>query len=223
MFRIKICGVTTSACVAASSAAGADAIGLNCYPKSRRYLAPIVAKRIAAEIPRQVARVGVFVNESVETVLRLADDLQLDFIQLHGDETADYVSRLDGRPYLRAFRFGNDGVTPIVKFLSNVAELGCSPAAILVDAHVPGEYGGTGQPVDWDQLRAQKRDLGPAKLILAGGLTPDNVAAAIARVEPFGVDTAGGVETSTGKKNAELAAKFVQQARDALGIKTRYP
>ena len=198
--------------------AGADAIGLNCFANSKRYLRPADAKRIAAEIPPQVARVGVFVNESVETVLRLADELQLDFIQLHGDENVDFASRLEGRPYLRAFRFGDDGVRPMVRFLSVASELGCLPDGLLVDAHVAGEYGGTGQRVDWERLLAQKQELGPTKLILAGGLTPENVATAIARVKPFGVDTAGGVETSAGKKNAELVATFVGQARNALTL-----
>ena len=218
LFRIKICGVTSPSAVAACAAAGADAIGLNCFPASKRYLDPAIAESVADSIPANVSRVGVFVNEQRDTVLRLADKLQLDIIQLHGDEDAEYAAQLAGYSYVRAFRFGSSGFAPVLEFLSATAALGCPPIGVLVDACVPGEFGGTGAQADWQRIVEEKRRLGPTKLILAGGLTPENVSDAIAAVRPFGVDTASGVEFEPGEKEPHLAREFVRLAKVALGV-----
>lgn len=229
-FHIKICGVTSSASVDACLNAGADAIGLNCYPPSKRYVCPKVAVELAKMIPENVARVGVFVNEPVESVLQLADQLQLDFAQLHGDETPEYASRLSGLPYLRAFRYGAAGLAVVDQFLQQTTDLGCPPAGILLDADVPGEFGGTGNQADWNRLaeeRSESANAGQANvnskfpLTLAGGLTPDNVANAIRLVKPHAVDTASGVESEPGEKAPQLATLFVKLAQQAFESERR--
>jgi phosphoribosylanthranilate isomerase len=216
MFTIKICGVTTVDDALAVAAAGADAIGLNFYAGSPRFLPLERAQHVAANIPAKVLRVGLFVDAPAEVICGSYDALGLDLIQLHGDEPPEFLAELGDRPVMRAFRVGSDGLQPVVDYLARCRELGASPAMVLVDAFVAGERGGTGKTADWDALVAERHLLGDVKLVLAGGLTPDNVADAIRRVRPDAVDTASGVESKPGVKDHDAVRRFVAAASAAF-------
>jgi phosphoribosylanthranilate isomerase len=219
MFHIKICGITTPQDAAMVAGAGADAVGLNFYPQSARSIGPEKAAEIIAVLPAPVVKVGLFVNAAADHVVRTFDQLGLDLIQLHGNEPPPFLASLDGRPVMRAFRLGPDGLTPIEAYLSECRDLGCSPRLVLIDAYQKGTYGGTGQMADWSLAKTYPAvDLGEyPPLVLAGGLIPDNVGDAIRAVHPLAVDTASGVETSPGVKDADLVASFVQAAAVAFG------
>ncbi|NIP86345.1 MAG: phosphoribosylanthranilate isomerase [Planctomycetales bacterium] len=217
MFRIKICGLTSGADARAVGLSGADAVGLNFYPHSRRFVSVEVAEQILAELPGEIQRVGVFVNATDDEVCRIYDHLQLDLIQLHGDEPPEYLLSLGGRPVLRAFRLGPGGVAPIVQYLDECRTAGAVPKALLVDAHQPGTYGGTGHTADWSRLAEERNALPPLPLVLAGGLTPTNVADAVRTVAPAAVDACSGVEIQPGKKDPRLVEQFVRAADRALG------
>ncbi len=143
MFRIKICGITTPADAAAAAEAGADAIGLNFYPLSPRYVSQIQAEEIIAALPAGVARVGVFVNSPCAEVRTIAIRLKLDQVQIHGDERPSFLGELQGLATIRAFRCGGD-VQGVIDYLDQCDRLACLPQAILIDAHCPGQFGGTG-------------------------------------------------------------------------------
>jgi phosphoribosylanthranilate isomerase len=216
MFQIKVCGVTSPADALAAVEAGADALGLNFYAPSPRFLAPQAAQAVAIAMESAI-KVGVFVNAAPEEVRATFDQLRLDFVQLHGDEPPEYLAALEGRPVIKAFRLGpNLDLRGIADYLEQCARLGVLPRAILIDAHQPGQFGGTGQTCDWQQLAGWQEALGETPLVLAGGLRPDNVASAIAAVGPSAVDTASGVEQSPGRKDPRLLRAFVSAARAAL-------
>jgi len=137
-------------------------------------------------------------------------------VQLHGDESPQVLAELKGRPLIRAFRCGDEGLTPARAYLEECARLGCMPCAVLVDAVCEGSYGGTGQTADWDGLSETRGILGDVPLILAGGLTPENVAGAIRQVRPDAVDVASGVEASARRKDAKLMQRFIETALNAL-------
>jgi phosphoribosylanthranilate isomerase len=219
LFRIKICGITNVADAQLAADAGADAIGLNFYAPSPRHIADSVAAEIIASLPKWVARVGVFVNFSADEVGRVADQLQLDWIQLHGDEPPDFISRLAPRRVIRALSCGAGEIAHVHQYLAQCRTIGAMPAAVLVDASVRSAYGGTGKTADWTALAPPRDELLGLPLILAGGLTPDNVAAAVGTVRPAAVDTASGVESSPGKKDPELVRRFVSLAGRALSTK----
>jgi phosphoribosylanthranilate isomerase len=216
MFKVKICGVTTVDDARAVAAAGADAIGLNFYAASPRFLPLERAQHVAANIPAKVLRVGLFVNAPAETICGAYDALGLDLIQLHGEEPPEFLSELGDRPVMRAFRVGTAGLQPAAEYLARCRELRTSPAMVLLDAFVADQRGGTGKTADWDALAAERHLLGDAKLVLAGGLTPDNVADAIRRVRPAAVDTASGVESRPGVKDHDAVRRFVTAASQAL-------
>jgi phosphoribosylanthranilate isomerase len=196
---------------------GADAIGLNFWPRSHRYVAPAEAQKIATELPRAVVRVGVFVNATAAEIATTASEVDLDWIQLHGDEPPSLLAMLPRQlPILRAFRCGADGLASLATYLADAEALGRSPDAILVDADTTSEFGGTGRLADWSRITRQRKLLGALPLILAGGLTPQNVVAAIAAVRPTGVDVASGVERTPGIKDPALIEKFVTAARSML-------
>jgi phosphoribosylanthranilate isomerase len=207
MTRVKICGITLADDAAAVGSAGADFIGLNFWPKSKRYLAPERAPMIAA-IARSCGSaklVGVFVDASVEDVLAVTSRVDLDIIQLHGNETADACARIAAAVY-----------RPVWKALAvsgpqSIERLDAWPVdAILLDSPTPGR-GGSGAPFDHGiaQLAVGK------PIVLAGGLSPATVAAAIARVKPWAVDVASGVETAPGIKDRAKVAAFVAAVRSA--------
>ncbi|NOX54622.1 MAG: phosphoribosylanthranilate isomerase [Planctomycetes bacterium] len=214
---IKICGVRdiTTACELARL--GVDAIGLNFYEKSPRAVTVATAEQIGRALPTAVTAVGLFVNESADRIIEIARRCGFSMLQLHGDEPpsvlAELTERLPNARILRAFRFGEAGIGPLAEYLAECARLQAMPFACLVDAHVRGAYGGTGQTVPWERLAAEyRRDVWP-RLILAGGLTPENVRQAIEAARPWGVDTASGVEASPGVKDLQRVAAFVTEAR----------
>jgi len=219
MFRIKICGVTTVDDAVVVARSGADAVGLNFYPRSPRYLQPPEAGQIVDALPAGIVKVGLFVNAPAREVCKTFDGLGLDLIQLHGDEPPHFLTALGDRPVLRAFRLGPAGLEPVGRYLGQCRDRGRMPRSILIDAHVKGVYGGSGQVADWQQLTTYRpiRSGEPTPpLVLAGGLTPDNVAEAIRTVRPAGVDTASGVESSPGRKSEALVQRFVDAARAAF-------
>lgn len=214
---VKLCGVRDAASATAIAELRPDALGLNFYPPSPRFVALETAAEIVRALPVEIAAVGVFVNATVADMLRTVDATGLAAVQLHGDEPPGMISELrSNRPeltILRAWRVGEDGLASLAAYLETCEQCGTRPDAVLVDAKVVGSYGGTGQTAPWHRLR----DYAPAwpPLILAGGLTPANVAAAIDAVRPWGVDTAGGVESSPGVKDTARAAAFLTAVRGA--------
>ena len=220
VFRIKICGIMTASDAQAAVAAGADAIGLNFVPASPRYIDQRRAAEIVASLPKGVAKVGVFVNSASQDIANLFDSLRLDLIQLHGDEPPALLSELEGRPVIKAFRPDASGLASIETFLDTCREQRCTPRAILLDARRDGIYGGTGSIGDWDLAAAYQKGARPP-LVLAGGLTPDNVAAAIKAVAPSAVDAASGVEASPGVKDKGLMRRFAGAAASAFALLDR--
>jgi len=216
MFRIKICGITNCDDALATVRAGADAIGLNFYPRSRRYISLDTARRIIAVLPRGIVKVGLFVNAPPSDVCQTYDDLHLDLIQLHGDEPPEYIAQLGNRPVMRAFRVEQGKLRPIIEYLSHCRELQALPTLVMLDSLVLGEYGGTGKAADWSTARQYVAQSGLPPLVLAGGLTPDNVAEAIAAVRPAAVDVASRVESSPGRKDRAAVEAFVRAARAAF-------
>jgi phosphoribosylanthranilate isomerase len=219
VFYVKICGITTPDDAIMVARAGADAIGLNFYPKSPRSIDQEQARAIVAAVPATIVKVGLFVNAPADLVCQRCDRLGLDIVQLHGDETPEYLKLLGTRPVIRVFRIGAEGLRSAFEYLERCQTLGCPPPLVLFDSRVSGTFGGTGAVGEWQALAAYKPSppVRPA-MVLAGGLTPDNVAEAIRSVRPQAVDTASGVETAPGRKSAELVLRFVTAARQALGL-----
>lgn len=211
-FRIKICGITNLADALLAAELGADAIGLNFYSLSSRYVDPETAGRIAQALPPTVEAVGVFVKERLAEIKRLAVRAGgIQSLQLHG-ESAEISDPDPFRMVLASPVRDQHSMNEIVDRLQRCRAQGWLPAAVLVDAHVPGSYGGTGAKAPWNLL-ADFRPCVP--VILAGGLDPDNVAEAIRIVQPYGVDVASGVERSPGKKDTDRMKRFIDNARRA--------
>jgi phosphoribosylanthranilate isomerase len=208
---IKICGVTLPDDAAAVASAGVDFIGLNFWPRSKRYLAPDRAPMIAGVVRSMSSAklVGVFVDPEPEDVLAVTGRVELDIIQLHGDESPELCTRISQAVYRPVWK------AIAVSTAADLARLDLVPAeAILLDAPTPGR-GGAGAAFD-HRLAGEARAKFPAiKLVLAGGLAPDNVAAAIAQVRPWAVDVASGVEAAPGIKDRAKLAAFVQAVRGA--------
>jgi phosphoribosylanthranilate isomerase len=213
--RIKICGITRAEWAVAAAEAGADAIGL-VFAESPRRVTPFEAARIAAALPPWVSPVGVFVDEPAVRMMSVAASAGLGAIQLHGDEPPEVPSKLAPLKVIKAFQIGLPADVEAARRWRTAAEQNCRlPDAYLVDASVPdGPKGGTGRKADWS-LAARMVKEGFWPLILAGGLTPENVAEAIAAVRPWGVDTSGGVEVSPGEKSPEKIRAFVEAVRKA--------
>lgn len=203
MVLVKICGITTVEDAHAAVAAGADWIGLNFFPKSRRYVTPEKARAIVATLPDTVRAVGVFVNCSRGQVEEIAAMVGVHILQFHGDESEDDCRNWSW-PVIRAIRVDNDW--------SVLANAGAVADYLLVDRFVAGSYGGTGQRVDWKRLATWNP---PRPLVLAGGLDPTNVAEAVRIVRPFAVDVASGVEVAPGRKDPEAMRRFVRNAKSA--------
>ena len=205
MVRVKICGITTWPDALAACDAGASALGFNFYEKSPRAISPAAAWKIIRRLPPFVAPVGVFVNWTPDAVLSLADALQLAAVQLHGDESPrDVAACAHRRRVIKAFRVGPG---------FSLARLRRYPgaSAFLLDAPRAGQYGGTGQATDWSLAGQAARS---RRIILAGGLTLENVAEAIRHVRPYAVDVASGVESRPGRKDpGKLRAFLAEVAR----------
>jgi phosphoribosylanthranilate isomerase len=217
LFQIKVCGITSVSDAETAGRAGADAIGLNFYRQSPRYVEPDLARKIAEAVPLGVARVGVFVNESIDEINRIADHVGLHWIQLHGDEVPEFLEQLVDRRIIRAFRCRDDGLLPVRDYLQNCANLNSQPEAVLLDAYSDNAYGGTGHCIDWEAVAGRQEFVGEIGTILAGGLNPGNVAAAIRTSRATAVDVASGVESKPGVKSPEMVEQFVTQARAAFG------
>jgi phosphoribosylanthranilate isomerase len=203
--KIKICGITNVEDAAVAVRAGADALGFVMYRNSPRWVEPAVARSIIAGLPPFVSAVGVFVNEEAERVRALMDECGMALAQLHGDESALYCQKL-GRPVLKALRLKDRGtVLALAEFQGRANVRG-----VLIDAFSDHAYGGTGQTVDWGLAQEAVRS---ARVILAGGLNPANVAEAIRMVRPYGVDVSSGVEKSPGKKDPDKVRAFIEAAR----------
>jgi phosphoribosylanthranilate isomerase len=215
---VKICGIRDVGTALAAAEAGADAIGLNFYEKSPRAVAPAVAAEIVARLRDQASHaaqaVGVFVNHSVSEIRTICETCGLSMIQLHGDEPPEQVVELaaDFR-VVRAFRVGAEGLDSTARYLDACRRQQSLPWACLVDAKVEGQFGGTGHTAPWELLAREYQVGDWPPLILAGGLRPDNVAEAIRVVRPWGVDVAGGVESSVACKDAALVRQFVRNAK----------
>jgi len=203
---VKICGITRVEDALAAAELGVRAIGLNFYPKSKRYLPLDRAVEICDQLPGQVLKVGLFVNAAPDEVNRADGRLELDLIQFHGDETPQFCAQWGDR-VIRAFRPANE------KQLEGIRDYHFA-RMILMDACVAGQYGGTGATCNWELAVKAKAYALP--VLLAGGLTPDNVGEAIRAARPFGVDVAGGVETSPGVKSAEKMRRFMRAVRSAM-------
>ena len=201
--RVKICGITSVADAVGAADAGADAIGINFYPPSPRCVSIEQAKAIALAVHPFVKTVGLFVNHEPAEIKRVLETVPLDLLQFHGDET-EVICRDAAKPYIKALRFRNADET------ASAASQFPSAQGIMIDSFVPGKRGGTGKVFDWHQLQVNT-----SALILAGGLTPENVANAINIVGPSAVDTSGGVERAPGIKDHQLIQRFVEAALSA--------
>ncbi len=205
--RVKICGVMTPADAVFAADCGADALGLNFYPKSPRFLTDAAARAILRELTPFVAPVGVFVSTPVGDVSAATARLGLRAVQTYTDAPVRFAAD-EPASYLPAFRVKNVGDLDAIRaFVKS-----CHCAAVLIDSFVAGEMGGTGHRAPWDVLAGFDPGV---PVILAGGLTPDNVAEAIRVVRPWGVDVASGVESSPGVKDAGRVRAFLQNAQAA--------
>ena len=218
IFKIKICGLTTVDDAIAAVDAGADAIGLNFYRGSKRCVSVDVARQIVDAVSQRTKCVGVFVNASADEIHAICEQARLQVVQLHGNEPPELIKFLgSGYDIIRARRLDVRGTPAIRADLDACCEVaGFAPMAILIDAAAAGQFGGTGRTVDWQQLENYRTWVKNVPLILAGGLTPANVAEAIRIVRPQAVDTASGVESAPGKKDAAKMRDFVAAARAAF-------
>lgn len=205
----KICGLTRLEDALACAEAGADAIGINFFPESKRFHPLEQAAVWLGRAPRSLTRVAVLVNAPGDEVRRLAESGLIDVLQFHGDENRDDLAgfRALGLPMIKALPLRPD-TTPD-------SLCGWPVDALLLDAYAPGTYGGTGHTVDWDRAAEVIAALAPLPVILSGGLTPDNVSEAVRRTLPAGVDVASGVELSPGLKDHGKIRNLVVQARMA--------
>jgi phosphoribosylanthranilate isomerase len=203
MVRIKVCGITNLEDALLAAELGADALGFIFYPPSPRKVAPEEARAIIAQLPPFVTTVGVFVDEDAALVSTLAARLGLDWVQLHGQESPEYCRTL-GRRVIKGFRIQDKSS------LADMAVYRGAAQALLLDTYKKGQAGGTGETFDW-RLANEAKAYGP--IILAGGLTPYNVAQAIATAQPRAVDVASGVEVAPGKKDPEKLRKFFAAIR----------
>lgn len=211
--RIKICGLTQIADVQACVSAGVDWIGLNFYPASVRYIDPSIAAELVAALPDQVDAVGLFVDRSPDEVAAVAERVGLKIVQLHGQEPPEDLLALSHLKVVRGFRLADvPAVQAMNDYLRRCSDLGRTPDAVLVDGYVAGQAGGTGHA-----FSSELDTLLPAhpQLILAGGLTPENVGTRVAQVRPWMVDVATGVESSPGRKDPAKIQAFVRAATNA--------
>lgn len=205
MTRIKICGITNKTDAVAAAGLGVDMLGFVFYKKSKRYVEPEAAEDIINELPPSIKKVGVFVDEDKDDVLKIAQDALLDTLQFHGDETPGYCESFKGNyGVIKAFRLKDR--KDLEKTIDYNADY------YLFDTYSRDSIGGTGETFDWDILRDYEI-LRP--VILSGGLSSKNVANAIREISPYGVDCSTGVEESPGKKSLELMKGFIENVRKA--------
>lgn len=206
--RIKICGITRLEDAMAAAELGADAVGFVFYRASPRFVEPPIAAQIASALPAFVSSVGLFVDQSEDEIANIVRTVPLSLLQFHGDESPAFCERVSSalsRPFVKAIRVDRD-----FDLLESQARYQRA-SALLLDAFVAGLPGGTGQVFDWQRVPARRSK----PLILSGGLTPGNVAAAIRLVKPWAVDVSSGVEAAKGIKDANTIAAFVRGVSDA--------
>jgi len=206
MTKVKICGITNLEDALLSAKFGADALGFNFYEKSPRYISPEKARKIIEQLPEQVLKVGVFVNESLDKIIEIAETAKLDAIQLHGEETPEFVREIKAKTNLeiiKAFR-----VSPEFK-----AEdvLKYEVDAVLLDAYSPKEHGGTGETFDWEVAKNVQKIF--PKMYLAGGLTAANAKEAVKKIEPFAIDACSLLEREKGFKDLQKVEEFILAVR----------
>jgi len=201
--RVKICGITRCEDAQLVVDAGVDAIGLVFYEKSSRFVSNMRAAEISRIIPAFVSRVALFKDADKQTVDSVLAGVEIDLLQFHGSETDDFCEQFK-LPYIKAL--GMKGTEHDVNFLLANVEKYRSAKALLLDGHAPGEAGGTGESFDWASITTVAKPI-----VLAGGLTPDNVKQAIDLVHPFAVDVSSGVESSPGIKDKDKVAAFMKQ------------
>ena len=202
--RVKICGITRPEHARAAAGAGADAIGLVFYEPSPRYVSRDRARAVCEALPPLVSVVGVFVNPEPREIEAAVESLPVDLLQFHGEEPPELCAEA-GRPYVKAVRVRNR---------DDIVEAGTrytDARALLLDAHHDALWGGTGSRFDWNVV---PDDVG-RPIVLAGGLTPENVAGAIRAVRPFAVDVSGGVESAPGEKDARRMERFMKEVASA--------
>lgn len=200
--KVKVCGTTRLKDALLAVECGADAIGFIFYKKSPRYVTAKTAKDICAKLPPFVNRVGVFVNETADNINRIADRCGLDAVQLHGDESPALCKKIKPR-VIKAVRVKDAAA---LKAMS-----GYTVDGFLLDTYEEDQWGGTGKVFDWE-LAARAKKYGP--VIIAGGLNPHNVKAAIQKVQPYGVDVSSGVEQSPGRKDPKKVKAFLKAVRE---------
>jgi len=209
MVKVKICGITNLDDALAAVEAGADALGFNFYPPSPRFIEASAAREIVEHLPPTMTAIGVFANEGDPTVVaRIAAEAGVFTIQLHGDESPEYCRTFDGLSVIKVLRVKEDFRPEHVSAYQT--------DAILLDAFDRDRLGGTGRVIDW-AIAAQARSL-VQKLFLSGGLSADNVAAAITAVRPFGVDACSGLESVPGRKDRKRMNDFIAAVRGVIPI-----
>jgi phosphoribosylanthranilate isomerase len=210
MIFVKICGITRLEDALSAAELGADYLGFNFYPGSKRYIEPEACRQIIAGLDRggiTIQKVGVFVNASLEAIETILDGCRLDLAQLSGNEPLKILEALGERGFKAVRPRSQDEAQAV----SKMARVRKAPPALLVDAYQAGGYGGSGQTADWDAAARLAREY---PVLLAGGLTPDNISEAIRRVRPWGVDVASGVEEAAGIKDRAKMRAFIQTVKD---------
>ncbi len=200
--RVKICGITSPEDGLDAAHCGADAIGLVFYPPSPRAVTPEQAAEILQLLPPFVTTVGLFVDEAPEQIERILQQIPLDLLQFHGNESPEYCTAF-GRPWMKAIRMRPD------VDLQQECQRYSAASALLVDAYQPGVPGGTGETFDWQRIPAEL----DKPLVLAGGLSVENVAQAVEQITPWAVDVSGGVEQRKGVKSLEKVKQFIESAK----------
>lgn len=203
--KVKICGITTADAGLCAAEAGADALGFVFYEPSPRHIEPSAAATIIAQLPPFLTTVGLFVNAAPDFVSKVVAETSLDLLQFHGDETNAFCCQF-GKPFIKAVRVKSE------QCIEQALVAFPSAKALLLDAYVEGIPGGTGNQFDWGYIPKDTT----VPLILAGGLTPDNVADAVAQCSPYAVDVSGGVERSKGVKDFAKIRAFISTAKAAV-------
>jgi phosphoribosylanthranilate isomerase len=205
MVKVKVCGITRPEDALLAVELGAELLGFNFWPQSKRAIDPEAAKKIISQVKGRVKVVGVFVNQLLEEVSEIASEIGLDMVQLHGDESPDFCADLD-LPVIKALRLGCE------------QDLCClddySDLVWLIDSKTEG-FGGSGKMPDWELVKMAQKKTG--KIILAGGLNPGNVEKAIRDLNPWAVDVASGVEQSPGIKDEKKMEKFFKAVKNVAG------
>ncbi len=205
--RVKICGITRLGDALCAIHFGADALGFNLFPGSKRFISLDENAAWIRDLPPFVSKIAVLVNLPIAEARRIAAHSAIDMVQFHGDEDPEYCAEFarEGRPFIKALRLANAAA------IDTAADF--STQHVLIDAHVPDAFGGTGASLDLALATALARRHPRLHLILAGGLTPSNVGDAIRAVCPYAVDVASGVEDAPGVKSADLLQSFISAAR----------